>query len=85
MSTAEFIPMIQMTHTYYQNAIASEIFDDFDIDVDQVSFYLPGRESESALRRDEVQNIDFNGMLLSQEWVTEWGVDGIRVVHFGSA
>ena len=84
MATSELIPMTQMTHTYYQNPIASEIFDDFDIQVDQVSFYLPGREAQSALRRDEVQNVAFNGRLLRQEWLTEWGVDGIRVTDMGA-
>ena len=85
MATSELIPMTQMTHNYYQNPIASEIFDDFDIQVDQVSFYLPGREAESALRRDEVQNVEFNGRILEQKWVTEWDVDGVRVTDLGSA
>ena len=80
----EFIPMGQLSHNYYTNPYQSDVFDDFDIVVPQVSFYLPGREAQSALRRDEVQNIAFNGRLIRQEWVMEWGVDGIRVTDLGS-
>ena len=60
-------------------------FPGFEIPVAQISFYLPGREAESALRRGEIQDIEFNGRILRTEWVREEldGLDGIRVTVIG--
>ena len=81
----EFIPFDSLDYEFYTNTEPSEIFPDFDIPVDQVSFYLPGRDAESALRRGEVQNIEFNGDLLRTEWVDHDGVDGVLVTVIGTS
>ena len=75
----EFIPFEHIEHDYFDQDIPSEIFPDFTLPLETVSFYLPGREHQSTLARGEVQNVEFNGQVLRTEWVTMDDVEGVLV------